>query len=229
MIMLEILFVTDYVCPYCILAKEALKRALKKTGLEAKITYQPLLLKPKPPVQFDPNDPQVIKRFETLTSAAHALDIDMKIPVKVTPRPVSQKAFEGWYYACEQGKGDEYADLMYRSYFVDEKDIGDPAVLRALAESIGLNGEEYAEVLSDGRFADTVLSKDDHSRNGLKVRGIPTLFIDGIRTQFDEYSVDEVANVLLGIADGGSSMVCGEDGCAPAAPETGVCGKDGCK
>ena len=73
---MNILFVTDYVCPYCILAKEALRRALEITGIEAKITYQPLLLKPKPPVKFNPDDPAVIKRFELLSSAARALDID---------------------------------------------------------------------------------------------------------------------------------------------------------
>ena len=84
--MLDILFVTDYVCPYCILAKEALKRALKKTGLDARITYQPLLLKPKPSVKFNPDDPAVIKRFEMLSSAARALDIDMKIPVNTIMR-----------------------------------------------------------------------------------------------------------------------------------------------
>ena len=38
--MLSILFVSDYVCPYCLVAKEALKEALKETGLCATFTYQ---------------------------------------------------------------------------------------------------------------------------------------------------------------------------------------------
>ncbi len=220
--MLDILFVTDYVCPYCILAKEALKRALEKTGLEAKITYQPLLLKPKPPVKFNPDDPAVIKRFEMLSSASRALDIDMKIPVNVNPRPVSRKAFEGWHYACDQGKGDEYADLMYRAYFVEEKDIGNIDVLRSLAERIGLNGDEYVQALNDGRYAEIVETKDRASREVYEVKGIPTLFINGERTQFEEYSVDEVAAVLLGHENPEGGMLCGEDGCAPA------CGPEGC-
>lgn len=211
--MLDILFVTDYVCPYCILAKEALKRALDKLYLEAKITYQPLLLKPKPPVQFNPDDPAVKKRFELLSSASKALDIDMKIPVNVNPRPVTRLAFEGWHYALEQGKGDEYADLMYRAYFVEEKDIGDIEVLRSLAERIGLDGEEYVSVVSSGKFTETVLAKDNASRNELKVKGVPTIYIDGTPIELDEYTVDEMVNILTGLESVSGGMHCGDDGC----------------
>ena len=45
---MEILFVSDYVCPYCLVAKEALRRALEKLGVEAKITEQPFELTPEP-------------------------------------------------------------------------------------------------------------------------------------------------------------------------------------
>lgn len=211
--MLDILFVTDYVCPYCILAKEALKRALDKLYLEAKITYQPLLLKPKPPVQFNPDDPAVKKRFELLSSASKALDIDMKIPVNVNPRPVTRLAFEGWHYALEQGKGDEYADLMYRAYFVEEKDIGDIEVLRSLAERIGLDGEEYVSVISSGKFTETVLAKDNASRNELKVKGVPTIYIDGTPIELDEYTVDEMVNILTGLESVSGGMHCGDEGC----------------
>ena len=211
--MLDILFVTDYVCPYCILAKEALKRALDKLYLDAKITYQPLLLKPKPPVQFNPDDPAVKKRFDLLSSASRALDIDMKIPVNVNPRPVTRLAFEGWHYALEQGKGDEYADLMYRAYFVEEKNIGEIEVLKELAERIGLNGEEYVEVINSGKYTETVLAKDNASRNELKVRGVPTIYIDGHQIELDEYTVDEMVNILNGLESVSGGMHCGDEGC----------------
>ena len=211
--MLDILFVTDYVCPYCILAKEALKRALDKLYLEAKITYQPLLLKPKAPVKFNPDDPAVVRRFELLSSASRALDIDMKIPVSVNPRPVTRLAFEGWHYALEQGKGDEYADLMYRAYFVEEKNIGDIEVLRALAERIGLNGEEYVSVVSSGKYTETVLAKDNASRNELKVKGVPTIYIDGHQIELNEYTVDEMVGILNGLESVSGGMHCGDEGC----------------
>lgn len=211
--MLDILFVTDYVCPYCILAKEALRRALDKLYLDAKITYQPLLLKPKPPVKFNPDDPAVKKRFELLSSGSRALDIDMKIPVNVNPRPVTRLAFEGWHYALEQGKGDEYADLMYRAYFVEEKDIGDIEVLRGLAKRIGLNGEEYVKVIESGKYTETVLAKDNASRNELKVKGVPTIYIDGTPIELNDYTVEEMVNILSGLESVFGGMHCGDEGC----------------
>ena len=50
---MEILFVSDYVCPYCLVAKEALRRALEKLGVEAKITEQPFELTPEPRERVD--------------------------------------------------------------------------------------------------------------------------------------------------------------------------------
>jgi len=211
--MLDILFVTDYVCPYCILAKEALKRALDKLYLDAKITYQPLLLRPKPPVKFNPDDPAVKKRFELLSSASRALGIDMKIPVNVNPRPVTRLAFEGWHYACDQGKGDEYADLMYRAYFVEEKNIGEIEVLKELAERIGLNGEEYVKVIESGKYTETVLAKDNASRNELKVKGVPTIYIDGTPIELNDYTVEEMVNILSGLESVSGGMHCGDEGC----------------
>ncbi len=211
--MLDILFVTDYVCPYCILAKEALRRALDKLYLDAKITYQPLLLKPKAPIKFNPDDPAIKKRFELLSSASRALDIDMKIPVNVNPRPVTRLAFEGWHYALEQGKGDEYADLMYRAYFVEEKNIGEIEVLKELAERIGLNGEEYVKVIESGKYTETVLAKDNASRNELKVKGVPTIYIDGTPIELNDYTVEEMVNILSGLESVSGGMHCGDEGC----------------
>lgn len=211
--MLDILFVTDYVCPYCILAKEALRRALDKLYLDAKITYQPLLLKPKAPIKFNPDDPAIKKRFELLFSASRALDIDMKIPVNVNPRPVTRLAFEGWHYALEQGKGDEYADLMYRAYFVEEKNIGEIEVLKELAERIGLNGEEYVKVIESGKYTETVLAKDNASRNELKVKGVPTIYIDGSPIELNDYTVEEMVNILSGLESVSGGMHCGDEGC----------------
>ena len=211
--MLDILFVTDYVCPYCILAKEALRRALDKLYLDAKITYQPLLLKPKAPIKFNPDDPAIKKRFELLSSASRALDIDMKIPVNVNPRPVTRLAFEGWHYALEQGKGDEYADLMYRAYFVEEKNIGEIEVLKELAERIGLNGEEYVKIIESGKYTETVLAKDNASRNELKVKGVPTIYIDGTPIELNDYTVEEMVNILSGLESVSGGMHCGDEGC----------------
>lgn len=61
--MLDILFVTDFVCPYCLVAKEALDQSLRELGLEAKISLQPLELTEEPNPRVD----TVTTRRERLT------------------------------------------------------------------------------------------------------------------------------------------------------------------
>ena len=46
--MLDILFVMDYVCPYCLAAKAAIDQALEGLKAEAKLTIQPLELTQEP-------------------------------------------------------------------------------------------------------------------------------------------------------------------------------------
>ncbi len=237
--MLEITFVTDFVCPYCLVGKAALEEAMKTTGIEADIKIQPLELTEEPKERVDTyNDPVRRANYKVLEEPAKALGLDMKFPPKVIPRPYTRLAWEGWFYAKKKGLGHEYSDLMYRSYFIDEKDIGDIETLVSLAESIGLDGSEYRKVLEDGTYYEAQRMASDYSRHNLEVKGIPTLFINGNRIKMSKYTVEESIEILKNppteetISD---SFGCGPDGCggpAPAAPKTenedDGCGPDGC-
>ena len=135
---MEILFITDYVCPYCLVAKVALEQALEATGLAANITYQPYELTPEPRERVDTwNDQRRRAGYRVLEEPCRKLGLPMKLPPHVVPRPYTRLAFEGWYFARDHGKGDEYADAMYRAYFMEELDIGDVTVLAAIAARLG--------------------------------------------------------------------------------------------
>ena len=114
--MLEILFVTDFVCPFCIVAKAALDEAIKKTGVEAVIKIQPMELTEEPKERVDTYHDEVRKaKYKVLESPAQALGIDMKFPPAVVPRPYTRLAWEGWFHAKKKGLGDVYSDLRYKA------------------------------------------------------------------------------------------------------------------
>ena len=236
--MLEIQFVTDFVCPYCLVGKAALEEAIKKTGIEAEIKIQPMELTEEPKERVDTYHDEVRKaKYGVLASPAKALGLDMKFPPAVVPRPYTRLAWDGWFFAKKKGLGHEYSDLMYRAYFIDEKDIGDIDVLVALAESIGLDGAEYRKALEDGTFYEAQRMASDYSRYNLEVKGIPTLFINGQRVKMAEYTVEEAVKLLTELPEPVSADEaggCGPDGCggpAPASAEAeddGGCGPDGC-
>ena len=62
---------------------------------------------------------------------------------------------------------------LYRAYFVDSRNIGDPEILVEIAQSVGLSGEEARAVLSERRFKDAV-DADWAKSHAYGVTGVPT-------------------------------------------------------
>ena len=213
--MLNILFVTDFVCPYCLVAKVALEEALKETGIEAEIQVQPLELTQEPKERVDTyHDEERKKRYQVLVEPAKALGLDMKLPPAVCPRPYTRLAFEGLFFAEEKGKEAVYADLAYRAYFEEELDIGDLDVLCRLAQRAGLDAEEFRGALTAGVYTQRVKEAVDYSRNELKVSGIPSIYLNGERISVEKYTKEEMIQILQeGQAAAGKGGCCGIDGC----------------
>lgn len=213
--MLNIVFVSDYVCPYCFVAKEALKQALEETKIEANITWQPLELTVEPKERVDTYHDEVRKeKYQVLVEPCKKLGLDMKLPPNVVPRPYTRLAFEGWYFACEQGVGEAYNDLMYRAYFVEEQDIGDMEVLVSLAERVGLNGIEFKKALEEGIYSKVEKEVVAYSREVLKVNGVPSIYINEEQISLSEYTKEEMMRILENQAQESEfGMCCGLDGC----------------
>lgn len=213
--MLDILFVTDFVCPYCLVAKAALEKALKETEIEARIRIQPLELTQEPRERIDVcHDEERKKRYQVLVAPARALGLDMKLPPSVCPRPYTRLAFEGLFFAREKGLDEKYADLVYHAYFEKELDIGEMDVLCALAEQAGLDVTEFRQVLEDGTYTAAVKEEVEHSRNVLNVTGIPSIYLNGEKIAIEEYTKEEMVRILQdGQIAAVKGMCCGLDGC----------------
>ena len=213
--MLDILFVTDFVCPYCLVAKAALEAALEETGLEAEIRVQPLELTPEPKERVDTcHDQERKKRYQILVEPAKALGLDMKLPPMVCPRPYTRLAFEGLFYAREQGMEERYGDLVYRAYFEKELDIGEMQVLCGIAEEAGLDPEGYRQALLQGTYREKVKEETAYSRDVLKVSGVPSVYLNGERVSIETYTKEEMARILQrGQEASGGGFCCSAEGC----------------
>ena len=74
----------------------------------------------------------------------------MGVPINlppVSPQPHTHLAFEGYQYAKEHGKGNEYNHRVLTAFFVEGQDIGQIDVLTRLAGEVGLNEKELEEPL----------------------------------------------------------------------------------
>lgn len=212
---MDILFVTDFVCPYCLVAKAALEEALKETRIQAQIRIQPMELTPEPKKRVDVcHDEERKKRYQILVEPAKSLGLDMKLPPAVCPRPYTRLAFEGLMFAGENGREESYSHLVYLAYFEDEQDIGDLEVLCAIAGKAGLDVTKFRLALETGTYTEKVKEASDYSRNVLQVSGIPAIYFDGRRISLETYTKDEMVRLLReGQEEPVSGMCCGIDGC----------------
>ena len=213
--MLDILFVTDFVCPYCLVAKVALEEALKETGIEACIQVQPLELTPEPVERVDTCHDEVRKKhYQILAEPAGALGLDMKLPPAVCPRPYTRLAFEGFYFAREKGLEEVYSDLVYRAYFEQEQDIGELDTLCEIAGMAGLARDDFRQALMKGIYTGQVKEEPARSRDVLKVGGVPAIYINGESVCVEKYTKEEMIQILRqGQASAGGGFACGVDGC----------------
>ena len=85
----------------------------------------------------------------------------------------SRLAQELGKWADTQPGGEAIHDALYRAYFVDARNIGDPNVLVDIAQSAGLSAEEARTVLTERRFKDAVDADWAKSREW-GVTGVPT-------------------------------------------------------
>lgn len=195
--MLDILFTTDFVCPYCLVAKVALEKALEELGLKAKLTLQPLELTQEPDPRVDTcHDENRKAHYQILKGPCRQMGLDMKLPPEVCPRPYTRLAFEGYFYAQEQGRGEVYSDKVYRAYFTDEKDIGDMDVLCELAGESGLDREDFRQALIDGLYTDEEKKAVRYSREELKVTSVPTIYVNGQKIALKTYTEEEMTEIL---------------------------------
>lgn len=169
----EITVVSDFVCPYCYWL-EALMERLPEHPAVRYAPYQ-LTRRGQEPVDVAADPERRARYAQTLAPACAALGVDMHLPPRVSPRPYTDLAFQGWYFAREQGAGDRFYEWVFRAYFQEERDIGDVEVLCTLAQDVGLDAAALRRALEDGIYAQAVERDTDATAEGLEIRMVPTL------------------------------------------------------
>ena len=85
----------------------------------------------------------------------------------------SRLAQELGKWADTQPGGAAIHDALYKAYFVDARNIGDPEILVDIAQSVRLPTQEAREVLTERRFKDPV-DADWAKSHQYGVTGVPT-------------------------------------------------------
>ena len=90
----------------------------------------------------------------------------------------SRLAQEIGAWADTQEGGEVMHDALYKAYFVETKNIGDPDVLLEIVEANGLSVEDARKVLEERTFKDAV-DEDWRKSRQYGVTGVPTFVAAG--------------------------------------------------
>jgi predicted DsbA family dithiol-disulfide isomerase len=205
---------SDYVCPFCLLAKQPLDEAI--AGHDVAVEWMPFELRPEPVPTLRPEGDYLRDIWsQVVYPMAERMGVDIRLP-DVSPQPHTRLAFEGYQFAREHGLAGAYNDRMLRAFFQDGLDIGDLDVLQQLATGLGLPATAYRAALESGRYAQAHRAALAEAA-AHRVTAVPTILVDDIRIE-GMPRVDALRAAIVKAEAGqagrfASAPACSVDGC----------------
>lgn len=189
---MEIDFISDIMCPWCVIGLRGLDIALERIGpeIDARIRFQPFELNPDMPVDGQNVAEHVAQKYgstpEQSAGARAAMKqraADLGFAMNGSAESRIWNSFDAHRlieWAGEQG-GTAQHDLkmaLFTAHFSDGRNVTDHGVLVSAVVSAGLDGAEAARILASDAHAATVRAAEEFWRRS-GVQSVPTIIIDG--------------------------------------------------
>jgi predicted DsbA family dithiol-disulfide isomerase len=184
---LEIDVFSDIVCPWCFVGSERLERVLRTApdAAPVAVTYHPFFLMPDtPPAGLDVQD-YLRRKYgaepRLLFARVEAAARDTGIALDLTKQPRSYptlRAHTLLRHALDRGTQRDLTRALFRSYFLDARDISDVEVLSEVAGPHGFTAAQVRELLENpDELALTEAETKEAQRLG--IRGVPFFVFNG--------------------------------------------------
>ena len=179
MMALKIVMFSDYICPFCYVGFETIRKL--KPEFDFQLEWRGFQIHPDWPAAGIPADKarevgDAAARkatWERITAMAKAVGLSMKPPALLTN---SRAALAATEFARESGRDEALEDRIYRAYFNDGENIGDPGVVARLAGEAGLDAGEVADAIKSPKY-EMRLKNNSLAAHNRGVSGVPTFFI----------------------------------------------------
>ena len=229
---------SDKVCPFCYIGKRKFEMALEDFEHRDKleVTWKSF--------QLDPDSHYVEGKsiYEALAEkkglsveqsrkmsqqvAAIGSEVGLNINFDITVPANTFDAHRLTHFAADHNLQSEAEELLFRSYFVEGKNLEDKAFLVEAGTQIGLEPEATKEILNSDRYGREV-SGDIEEAAALGVRGVPFFvlnrqyaisgaqspetFLNALRQAWGEYSKEQKFRFVDANTVDGDSCTPGED------------------
>lgn len=201
---------SDIACPWCYLGKHRFEAGVaafrrEHPDVEIEVEGHSYELAPETPVNFSGSEvdflakykgmprEQVEEMLEQMAAMARAEGLTFDWDrVRHANTGVAHRVL---HLAKEQGLQFEMQERLFRAYFTEGAEIGDPDVLAALGEEVGLDPEEVRDACDDEEYAGAV-DRDITRARMLGVTGVPFFLLEEQYGVSGAQSADTFASVL---------------------------------
>ncbi len=185
----QIDFVSDVVCPWCVIGLRELERALARVAdvIQPTIHLQPYELNPSIPAEgqaiVDIYKQKFGKTFDQMAAGregvrARANDVGFKIVVNEQTRiPNTFNAHRLLHWAELKGKQIALKHALFTAHFTEGRNIADHEVLIERATSVGLDSDEARKVLADGLYGEEVKAAEQMWQSS-GINSVPAIVIN---------------------------------------------------
>ncbi|MCM2561177.1 DsbA family oxidoreductase [Lutimaribacter sp. EGI FJ00015] len=185
--MIKLDIFSDPICPWCYIGKARLDRALEqRPDHPFTIEWHPFQLNPDMPRQGMDRRSYLEAKFGGKEAAVKAympvvehakaagLTIDFEA-IRRTPNTLDAHRLIHW--AGIEGKQTFVVSTLFRAYFVDGRDIGEPEVLADIADSAEMDAGVVQRLLASDADIQEIRDRDAAARE-MGITSVPTFIVN---------------------------------------------------
>ena len=168
---INVVIYSDYICPFCFLANEVVKRIKQKFDIITE--WRPFELHPYRSMMPDINSDYIKMAWLNVQRLASENAIEIKLPSYLS---ISRRALETAEFARAEGKFDSCHNLIFHAYFLEGKDIEKEETLLNIIQQLNLEPDQLKKSWKAETYLEIIKSsiRELHS---LGSTAVPTFII----------------------------------------------------
>lgn len=202
--------VSDVMCPWCLIGKRRLEKALTMVEQPVELRWRPFQLDPTLPRGGRDRSEYLNAKFggeerakaiyTRIEAAGREEGIDFAFSsIAVSPNTLDAHRVIRWAASAGEGVQDRVVEALFTAFFHDGRDIGSRDVLVDIAAACGMDGAIVADLLSTDRDADVVRAEIAQAR-AMGVTGVPCFIIDGRHAVMGAEPAEQLARAIGEVA-----------------------------
>lgn len=159
---------SDPVCPWCLIGKLELDRALEsRPDHPFEIIWHPFRLNPQMPregldrLDYLKSKPGAADAARAVADRAAAMGLELKLPAR---QPDTTDAHRLMHWAGLEGGQSRVMSGLLRAYWQEGRDISDKIELARIAAAAGMDETMIARLLDSDADREEVISREMHAR-----------------------------------------------------------------